>query len=99
MRGKEEATMRVLFVKAGKHDNAVTKEADIEESRVAKAITGCQLKFLGATLPTIGKETHMSDFSGPDYVVLDASAGSNLPSVDQRGYYLVVGLLPSAVVL
>lgn len=91
--------MRVLFVKAGEHDNPVTKEADIEESRVAKAIAGRQLKFLSATLPPIGKETHMSDFSGPDYVVLDASGGSNLPGVDQRGYYLVVGLLPSAVVL
>ena len=91
--------MRVLFVKAGEHDNPVTREVDIEERRVAKAIVGRQLKFLGATLPPIGKKTHMSDFSGPDYVVLDVSAGSNLPGVDQRGYYLVAGLLPSAVVL
>jgi hypothetical protein len=88
--------MRVLLVKAGKQDNPVTKEVDIEESRVAKAIAGHELKFLGATLRHIGKATHMSDFSGPDHVVLDASAGSNLPGVDQRGYYLVVGLPPSA---
>jgi len=90
--------MRVLFVKAGKHDNAVTKEVEIEESRVAMLIAGCERKFLGATLPHIGEATRMSDFSGPDYVVLDASAGSNLPGLDQRGYYLVVGLPPSAVV-
>jgi len=90
--------MRVLFVKAGEHDNQVTKEADIEEGQVAELVAGHQLKFLGATLPPIGKETHMSDYSGPDYVVLDASTGSSLPSLDQRGYYLVVGLPPSAAV-
>ena len=90
--------MRVLFVKAGRHADPVTKETEVEESRVAMAIAGRELKFLGATLPQIGKATHMSEFAGPDHVVLDASAGSNLPGIDQRGYYLVVGLPPSAVV-
>jgi len=90
--------MRVLLIKASKLDNPVTKETDVDDSRVAKAIAGRRLKFLGATLPSIGKEAHMSDFSGPDYVVLDASAGSGLPGINQRGYDLVVGMAPSAVV-
>ena len=90
---------RVLFVKSGKHENPITKATEMEDTRVAKAIAGHKLKFLGSTLPPIGEVTRMSQFSGPDNVVLDTRASTGLPGVDERGFYLVVGLAPSAVAL
>jgi hypothetical protein len=89
--------MRVLFIKSGRHADPVTKVTELEESRVATLVTGRKLRFLGATLPPINESTRMSEYSGPDHVVLDASAGSSLPAMAQPGFYLVVGLVPSAV--
>ena len=88
--------IRVLFVKSGKHEDPITKATEMEETRVAKAIEVHKLKFLGSTLPPIGESTRMSQFSGPNHVVLDARASTGLRGVDEHGFYLVVGLAPSA---
>ena len=64
--------IRIPFVKSGKHEDSVTKSTDADEALISKLVSGHKLKFLGTTLQPIGESRPMSDFTGPDFVVLYA---------------------------
>ncbi len=90
--------VRVLFVRSGSLENAVTKTIESDSAAVNKMIFGHRLKPLGSRLPSIGEPSRMQAFSGPDHVVLDVPRGVAIPGVDQPGLYLVTDLHPSTIV-
>jgi hypothetical protein len=89
--------IRILLVKAGQHENAVTKTIELDPKAVSALVAGHQLKYLGKTLPTIGESTRMQSFAGPSHVVLDVHRGADMAGIEKPGLYLVSDLHPSAL--
>ncbi len=92
---------KILFVKSGEHENPVTKtsEADV---KITKMLIGTRkTKFIGSTLEPIGEKSRMSDYAGPDHVVLELSESEavELELVNGSGLYVVDGLSPAEVEL
>jgi hypothetical protein len=87
--------VRVLLVKSGNHENAVTQTIESDAVAVNKMISIRKLTYLCSQLPTIGSSTRMRDFAGPDHVVLDVPRGVEISGADKPGLYLVPNLHPS----
>ena len=89
--------VRILLVKSGDHENAVTQTIESDVDAVNRMVSRRKLRYLGSRLPTMGSSTRMRDYSGPEYVVLDVPRGVEVSGVDQPGLYLVPNLDPSKV--
>jgi hypothetical protein len=95
-RSYAERKVRILFVKSGHHDSPVTKAIDADLPRVNTLIAGRHLKFLGLDMPVLPGETSaLSDFAGPDHVVLEVPPGAEIAGAKESGLYLVIGVRPS----
>jgi hypothetical protein len=61
-------------------------------------VAGRKLKFLGTTLSILpGESSNLTDFTGPNHVVLDIPGGVEVSGAKQPALYLVVGLRPAMV--
>jgi hypothetical protein len=92
--------VRVLLVKSGDHDNAVTQAIASDADTVNKMISRRKLQYLGNRLPTLNESSaRMRDFAGPEHVVLDVPRGVDITGAEKPGLYLVHNLNPSKVLL
>jgi hypothetical protein len=90
---------KLLYVKAGEHENAVTKAQDLSEDDARVLIQKHGVKFLGSdTLPILGERHRLPDVVGPDYVVVQLPADDEHASkFNGPGYYVILGLDPEDV--
>jgi hypothetical protein len=89
--------IRILLVRAGSHEEPVTKVIESDESQVKKLVAGRRLKHLGARLPVIGQSSPLGSYKGPEHVVLELPPGTNIPGAQESGLYLVIDLAAARV--
>lgn len=87
--------VRVLLVKSGGHENAVTQVIESDADVVNAMVSRRKLKYLGSRLPPINDSTRLRDFAGPAHVVLDVPRGVDISGAEKPGLYLVPNLHPS----
>ena len=85
----------LLLVRSGATDNPVTDRFELESGEIAQYVENRELHYLGVELPPIGETSRVSEFSGPDHVVvkLDAAETGSF-SLQDEGFYVVEGLSP-----
>jgi len=91
----EEMMPKILFIKSGQQENPVTKvlEKNILDSKVL--INSKTLKYMGLELLPIGEATHMVDFAGPDYVLIEVTESEAYElCLEKSGFYLIQDLRP-----
>lgn len=89
----------LLLVRSGNADNPVTERVEMKFDDLKRFIGSRQLHYLGAELPPIGETSRVSEFSGPDHVVVNLNASETRKlSVEDRGFYVVEGVFPADVV-
>jgi hypothetical protein len=90
---------KLLLVRSGASENPVTKTIELSVDEIKHFIVNRRLRFLGNKLVPIGETNRMSDFVGPDHVVLELEeAEKEELNIDEVGFYLIEGLSPSDVV-
>ena len=90
---------KLLLVRSGSSENPVTNIIEFRIDDIKHFIANRTLHFLGMELVTIGETRRMSDFVGPDHVVLElVEAEKEELNRDEAGFYLIEGLSPSDVI-
>jgi transcriptional regulator with XRE-family HTH domain len=89
------AKVRVIFLRPGRLDGAITwsKEYAIDEAN--KIVGGHRLVLMGERLRPISGSSH--EFSDPQHVVVHVPEGVEFQGVDRAGYYVVADLHPAQV--
>lgn len=88
----------LLLVRSGATDSPVTERFDVEADRIEQYVGAGELHYLGAELPPIGETSRVSEFSGPDHVVMKLSAAETKKlQLQEAGYYVIEGLSPYEV--
>lgn len=87
----------LLLVRSGESDDPVTKRLEIGVDEYEQSVRSRTLHYLGAELPPIGETSRLSEFAGPDHVVLNVGRREvGRFGLDEQGFYLVEDLSPSA---
>ncbi len=85
----------LLLVRSGNAGDPVTETFELELDGLQRFIGSRPLHYLGVDLPPIGETSRVSEFAGPDHVVVNVRAAeTDGLGVDDPGYYVVEGLLP-----
>lgn len=88
----------ILLVKSGRAENPVTKKIEKDVNTIKILLTKHKLRYLGTELPPIEATARMSDYAGPQYVVLEVTESeANTLALNKSGFYLVSDLNPAEI--
>lgn len=88
----------LLLVRSGDTDERVTESFEMEPGEVKRYLGNRELHYLGAELTPIGETSRVSEFAGPDHVVVRFSTTeSESFRLPDEGFYVVEGLSPSDI--
>ena len=85
--------VRLIFMRPGRLDNAISWSKEFDPSDVERMIAGHRLHPMGEKLRPINDSVH--ELSNPQFVVLHVPSGVACAGVDHAGYYVVADLRPS----
>jgi transcriptional regulator with XRE-family HTH domain len=89
--GKPKA--RVIFMRPGRLDNAITWSKEFNPDDVERMMAGHRLHPMGEKLRPINESSH--ELSDPQFVVLHIPSGVECAGVDHAGYFVVADMRPS----
>lgn len=87
--------VRLIFLRPGRLDNAITWSKEFSTEIVRGKIAGCRLILMGEKLRPINVASH--ELADPERVVLHVPPGVEFPGANQAGYYFVADLHPSQI--
>jgi hypothetical protein len=98
VRKRDNIMARLLFVKSGNIDNAVTNIFDKSLNEVKCIVQNKTIKYLASDLPPIGFACRLTDFTGPEHAVIQLSKveAQTLGQIES-GFYLIEGINPSEI--
>ena len=89
---------KILFMKFGKSENGVTKVLEKDIDAIEALIGSRQVIWIGSELSAIGNATPLTDYSGPDIVVIQVSESeAKILGRSDPGFYWVRDLQPLEV--
>jgi hypothetical protein len=89
--------VRVIFMRPGRLDNAITWSREFDPDDVERMIAGHRLHPMGERLRPINESSH--ELANPQFVVLHVPSGVECAGVDHAGYFAIADLRPSQLQL